>query len=85
MKVFLNYTSDRDLQCDFDNEFWEESKCSWRYSQSTLTFLSLGTASRLQRVGESDTPDTTDTPDTPTPSVGKQNYFKHIVGMFINF
>ena len=41
---------DRDIQCNFDTEFWEESKCSWRYSQSTATALSLGTISRFQWV-----------------------------------
>ena len=38
------------MQCDFENEFWEESKCSWKQSQSTLSALSLGTVSKMQRV-----------------------------------
>ena len=33
--------SDRDIQCDFDNEFWEESDCNWRYNHS-LVLASLG-------------------------------------------
>ena len=41
---------DRDVQCDFESEFWEESKCSWKYSQSTITALSLGTVSRMERL-----------------------------------
>ena len=33
--------SDRDIQCDFDNDFWEESDCNWRYNHS-LVLTSLG-------------------------------------------
>ena len=42
------------MQCDFESEYWEESKCSWKHSQSTLTALSLGTVSRMQRVLKGD-------------------------------
>ena len=41
---------DRDLQCDFNSDFWEESECSWKFSQPTLTALSLGTGSRLTKI-----------------------------------
>jgi hypothetical protein len=59
MQCFLSFLSgtnqhiavlDRDIQCNFDTEFWEESQCSWRYSQSTATALSLGSVSRFQWV-----------------------------------
>ena len=42
------------MQCDFESEYWEESKCSWKHSQSTLTALSLGTVSRMQRILKGD-------------------------------
>ena len=44
---------DRDIQCDFSSEFWEESKCNWKNSQATMTALSLGTVSRFKWVDTS--------------------------------
>ncbi len=48
-----NYTillPDRDLQCDFDNPFWEENDCNWRYNQSLMTSLAYGSSGlRFQR------------------------------------
>ena len=62
---------DRDIQCDFSSEFWEESKCNWKNSQATMTSLSLGTVSRFKWV------------DTSSPTSGK-NYTvqpaKRVVG-----
>ena len=41
---------DRDLQCDFDNPFWEENDCNWRYNQSLMTSLAYGSSGlRFQR------------------------------------
>ena len=36
MRQFTN----RDLQCDFENEFWDEAECGWKYSQAILALIS---------------------------------------------
>ena len=47
--LFLIFFVDRDIQCDFDNAFYEENECGWKYSQKTMTALGLGTTKRLTR------------------------------------
>ena len=32
--------TNRDLQCDFENEFWDEAECGWKYSQAILALIS---------------------------------------------
>jgi hypothetical protein len=36
--------SERDWQCDFDNPFWEESDCNWKYSQSLSSVFGFAAA-----------------------------------------
>ena len=44
---------DRDLQCDFNNAYWEESECAWSFkttiSQLYLQTLSPGSPFRMMR------------------------------------
>ncbi len=42
---FLFYI-ERDLQCDFNNPFWEEQDCTWRYNQALMTTLTWGNQGR---------------------------------------
>ena len=37
------FSLDRDLQCDFDTEFWEESDCGWRFNFSMSKLFMPGT------------------------------------------
>ena len=32
---------DRDIQCDFNNEFWEETGCNWRYDTKFIESIGL--------------------------------------------
>lgn len=40
-------TTDRDLRCDFDNPFWEQQDCSWRYNLMAMAASGLSTATGL--------------------------------------
>ena len=40
---------DRDVQCDFNNPFYEENECGWKFSQKTMTTLGLGNIKRFTR------------------------------------
>ena len=48
----MNYccSPDRDLQCDFNNMYWEESECAWSFKPSlTQSKLSSSTPFRMTR------------------------------------
>lgn len=47
---------DRDIQCDFENPFWEVTDCNWSQDKSAVSSLGLGTLdqslSRIKAVDE---------------------------------
>ena len=44
IKIHLLYSfSDRDIQCDFENKFWEVTDCNWMQNEVQVEDLGLGT------------------------------------------
>jgi len=41
-KKLLFFNSDRDIQCDFENPFWEEIDCNWQYNSKLMSQLFPG-------------------------------------------
>ena len=39
---------ERDWQCDFESNFWEESDCNWRYSKTLMSSFGFGTTANLR-------------------------------------
>ncbi len=37
--LLIHLKPDRDLQCDFDSPFWEESDCNWKYSATSQKLI----------------------------------------------
>ena len=44
-----NFDLDRDIQCDFDNIFWEETGCNWRYDNQFVESIGLDPGQKFKR------------------------------------
>ena len=66
----------RDLQCDFENEFWEDLECSWTYNQAILA--SMGAPDDTVRM-------TRKKVTRPTPTTEARNYWHNRYYRFDNY